>query len=932
MTDTHFSGQESENTMSNRARFVGLAVLGAFFIGQLAPVADAQCPTWVTEPTVGVLGFDNRVNDQIVWDPDGAGPQSPVLVVAGDFTVAGTVFANRIAAWNGTTWAPLDGGLTGGNGNVNALAVYNGDLIAAGTFDTADGSPVGHIARWDGTAWQPLGAGTNNFINVLAVYNGDLYAGGQFSQAGGVPAARIARWDGTAWSGVVDPDGDNGLSGNALALGTYAGKLIVGGSFNNAGNTAGTRRVAAWNGTDWEALGEGVDNQVRSIGEYNGELIIGGRFVNATNPGGGAITVNRIASWNGTAWSALSTGISATLGTASLDDLAVYNGELVAAGNFQSAGTLVGTALDLARWNGTAWNTLSTGLNGSAETVAVFNGSLYVGGNIFEAGGVGVGNFARWDGTAWNTVGTSGFNKSITALGEFNGELIAGGAFARNGITQVKNVARYSGGTWQPLGTGLNNAPFAFTTFGSSLIAGGFFTSAGGTPVSNIAAWNGSAWTDLGGGMNSFVKALGTYAGELIAGGNFTTAGGAPIAGIARWNGTTWQPLGGGLDNFDTVESLAVYGGVLVAGGGFGVVDGGLVPANAIATWNGTAWQPLGTGITYFDGVEEIPGAVTALKVFGGDLIAAGAFNIAGGTPVRNVARWNGTAWSAMGGGLGDPLDDPGVSYYVSALEVYNGELYATGTLRVAGTTDDVVIARWDASMNEWVRATTSAADGVAVALFAHAGELHMGGTFSSVDSAVSVFWARLASSPVVVAAPADTSVSALSTLNLSVQANGAPTLTYQWQRNSVALTNGATPSGSVISGATSAALSIANVQLADAGTYTVVISNTCGTVTSVGAAVTVIAATPRCNPADIANDDGSPLPPIGVSGGTNNGVTEGDYNLFFATFFDAGPACDIANDDGSPLPPFGTLQTNNGVTEGDYNLFFAIFFEGCAF
>ncbi len=86
-----------------------------------------------------------------------------------------------------------------------------------------------------------------------------------------------------------------------------------------------------------------------------------------------------------------------------------------------------------------------------------------------------------------------------------------------------------------------------------------------------------------------------------------------------------------------------------------------------------------------------------------------------------------------------------------------------------------------------------------------------------------------------------------------------------------------------------------------------------------------------RCNAADIAFDDGLPLPPTGVSGGTNNGVTEGDYNLFFATFFDAGSACDIANDDGTALPPFGTLATNNGVTEGDYNLFFAIFFDGCS-
>ncbi len=89
---------------------------------------------------------------------------------------------------------------------------------------------------------------------------------------------------------------------------------------------------------------------------------------------------------------------------------------------------------------------------------------------------------------------------------------------------------------------------------------------------------------------------------------------------------------------------------------------------------------------------------------------------------------------------------------------------------------------------------------------------------------------------------------------------------------------------------------------------------------------------TQRCNAADIAYDDGSPLPPIGPIGGVNNGVTEGDYNLFFARFFDSDIAVDIANDDGSPLPPFGTLTTNNGVTEADYNLFFSIFFDGCAF
>ncbi len=90
-----------------------------------------------------------------------------------------------------------------------------------------------------------------------------------------------------------------------------------------------------------------------------------------------------------------------------------------------------------------------------------------------------------------------------------------------------------------------------------------------------------------------------------------------------------------------------------------------------------------------------------------------------------------------------------------------------------------------------------------------------------------------------------------------------------------------------------------------------------------------------RCSPADIAYDDGTLLPPLGpipttANGLANNGITEADYNMFFAAFFEAEAAADIANDDGSPLPPFGPLGSNNAVTEGDYNLFFATFFNGC--
>ena len=88
---------------------------------------------------------------------------------------------------------------------------------------------------------------------------------------------------------------------------------------------------------------------------------------------------------------------------------------------------------------------------------------------------------------------------------------------------------------------------------------------------------------------------------------------------------------------------------------------------------------------------------------------------------------------------------------------------------------------------------------------------------------------------------------------------------------------------------------------------------------------------------ADIAYDNGDPLPPVGSPGGTNTGVNEGDYNLFFGAdgYFTQsalgsagiGGSCDISDDQGNPLPSAGT---NTGVNEGDYNLFFNAFFGGC--
>jgi sugar lactone lactonase YvrE len=85
---------------------------------------------------------------------------------------------------------------------------------------------------------------------------------------------------------------------------------------------------------------------------------------------------------------------------------------------------------------------------------------------------------------------------------------------------------------------------------------------------------------------------------------------------------------------------------------------------------------------------------------------------------------------------------------------------------------------------------------------------------------------------PVIATQPASQSVSSNSSVTFSVVANGAGPLTYQWKKG-----------GATVSGATAASYSIASASIADAGEYTVVVTNAWGSTTSNAASLTVSAA-----------------------------------------------------------------------------------------
>jgi hypothetical protein len=254
--------------------------------------------------------------------------------------------------------------------------------------------------------------------------------------------------------------------------------------------------------------------------------------------------------------------------------------------------------------------------------------------------------------------------------------------------------------TWsQEFGTSIGGTADALLPFddgsGPVLWVGGD-VGVGAFPSDNVARWNGTNWIYTP-GLDDAVTSFGVFddghGPSLYVGGLFDT-------GIARWNGTGWAtlgaPPGSGLFGDYMVWAAAMTsfdsgsGPELYIGGTFH--GGGATDSFAIIRWDGTNWHPLGSGLGPTSGSQVAQ--VYALQVFddgsGSALYVAGTFTTAGGVPVNDIARWNGTGWSAVGTGADGP------DHVVTALSVFDDgagpALYAAGSFASAGSN----IARWD--------------------------------------------------------------------------------------------------------------------------------------------------------------------------------------------------------------------------------------------
>jgi len=184
------------------------------------------------------------------------------------------------------------------------------------------------------------------------------------------------------------------------------------------------------------------------------------------------------------------------------------------------------------------WISMNPSIPGADRQVnaAVVDGSgnLYIGGYFTFVGDVIANYIAKWDGSSWSALG-SGIGGYVHALAVSGNDLYAGGQFTAAGGSTANHIAKWDGSSWTALGSGITYTVFALAVSGSNVYAGGIFSTAGGSAANYVAKWDGSSWTALGsGGMNNIVWALAVSGSDLYAGGAFTTAGRKVSAYIAR--------------------------------------------------------------------------------------------------------------------------------------------------------------------------------------------------------------------------------------------------------------------------------------------------------------------------------------------------------------------------------------------------------------
>lgn len=304
--------------------------------------------------------------------------------------------------------------------------------------------------------WSDVGGGTDAIVLGMCEFNDQLFTAGYYFDPQPMIATPFDQcWYDENWHLT------SGLNSNftfLTSLKIYNNTLYLGGDFG----------VEKWNGVSWDGSLSYILSQ--AMEQYDNKLYTGG---------------NDLRFFDGVTWNLASTG--SLLG---IEALSVFKGELYACGFFTQIDGI--TFNHIAKWNGSAWSAVESGLpNFDRLCMAVYNNELYIGGNFLASQGYPSDYIMKWNDTTWLPVGI-GANGPVTALDSAYGHLFAGGDFTSIDSVDANHIAEYDG-QWHAMSTGLSpsyvEVNCIYPYHQQIYVGGKYMQEAGGIAVSNIARW-----------------------------------------------------------------------------------------------------------------------------------------------------------------------------------------------------------------------------------------------------------------------------------------------------------------------------------------------------------------------------------------------------------------------------------------------------------
>lgn len=328
------------------------------------------------------------------------------------------------------------------------------------------------------------------------------------------------------------------------------------------------------------------------------------------------------------------------------------------------------------------------------------DGSLFIGGSFASVGTLRVSNVAIWHPRrGWSAVG-DGLDGDVTAVAADGTTLYAATRVNEFPALYAGYVWRFDGTEWEAIG-GLEEGIARTLEIApdGTLYAGGYFTAVDGVPAPFIARWrDGEGWSALhADGPDGEVSTILVESERICVGGMFSMIGEMEARSVACLEDGTWTALS--LPSWGDVRVLKrdPADDSLVAGGRFQVPP---AIGGSIARWTGTEWELIGGGVYGFQ--PDWEGLVVGVEFIDGVLHIAGAFGYGG--EGENFVRLDSAAalredgrWDDLDGGLTKSL---GVSLsdsvaFVTTIDAY-GRFAVGGIFSGAGTQSVIGVALWD--------------------------------------------------------------------------------------------------------------------------------------------------------------------------------------------------------------------------------------------